>query len=89
MVMAPPPTHDSAVPLCFHGYLAFFYFTPHHDLLPHILSIHLSAVNSSAYPGIAPQSLNSSSKPLCLPGDLRPCPGYVWLRQGLSESHSI
>ena len=25
MVMAPPPTHDSAVSPCFHGYLAFFH----------------------------------------------------------------
>ena len=48
----------------------------HHNLLPHIPSIHLSAVNSSLRPGIAPQSLNSSSQPLCLPGDLHPCPGY-------------
>ena len=39
----------------------------HHDLLPHILSICLSAVNSSPCPGITPQSLNSSSQPLCLP----------------------
>ena len=38
-----------------------------HNLLPHIPSIHLSAVNSSPRPGIAPQSLNSSSQPLCLP----------------------
>ena len=48
----------------------------HHNLLPHIPSIHLSAVNSSLCPGIAPQSINSSSQPLCLPGDLHPCPGY-------------
>ena len=60
-----------------------------HHHLPHIPLICLSAVNSSPHLEIAPQSLNSSSKPLCLPGDLRPCPGYVWLRQGLSESHSI
>ena len=61
----------------------------HHSLLPHIPLICLSVVNSSASPGIAPQSLNSSSQPLCLPGDLHPYPGYVWLRQGLSDSHSI
>ena len=42
-----------------------------------------------ARPGIAPQSLNSSSQLLCLPRDLHPCPEYVWLQQGLSESHSI
>ena len=34
----------------------------HHDLHPHIPSIHLSAVNSSPRTGIAPQSLNSSSQ---------------------------
>ena len=34
-------------------------------------------------PGIAPQSLSSSSQLLCLLGDLRPCPGYVWLQQVL------
>ena len=61
----------------------------HHNLLPHIPSIHLSAVISSPCPGIAPQSLNSSSQPLCLPGDLCPCPGWVWLWQGLYDSHSI
>ena len=51
----------------------------HHSLLPHIPSIHLSAVNSSPHPGITPHSPNSSSQPLHLPGD--PCPslGYVWL----------
>ena len=56
----------------------------HHDLLPHILSIRLSLVNSSPCPGIAPQSLNSSSQPLPLPRDQCSCPGYVWLQQGLS-----
>ena len=54
----------------------------HHNLLPHIPSIHLSTVNSSPHPGIAPQSLNSSPQPLCHLG-------YVWLRQRLSDSHSI
>ena len=60
-----------------------------HSLLPHIPSIHLTPVNSSPCSGIAPQSPNSSSQPLHLPGDLCPCPGYVWLQQGLSDSHSI
>ena len=41
----------------------------HHNLLPHIPLIHLSTVNSSPWPGIAPQSLNSSSQLLCLPGE--------------------
>ena len=61
----------------------------HHNLLPHIPSICPSTVSSSPHPGIAPQSLKSSSQPLHLPGDLPPCPGYVWLWEGLSNSHSI
>ena len=61
----------------------------HHNLFPHIPSIRLSIVNSSPHPGIAPQSLYSSSQPLCLPGDLCPFPGYIWLWRGLSDSHSI
>ena len=32
----------------------------HHNLLPHIISIHLSVINNSPCPGIAPPSLNSS-----------------------------
>ena len=56
----------------------------HHILLPHIPFACLSAVNSSSCPGIAPRSLRSRSQLLSLPGDLCPCPGYVWLRQGLS-----
>ena len=60
----------------------------HHNLLPHIPSTSLSTINGSPHPGIAPESLNSSSQLLCLPGDLHPCLGYVWLWQGLSDSHS-
>ena len=48
------------------------------SLLPHIPSIRLSTVNGSPHPGIAPQSLNSSSPPLCLPGNQHSCWGiYV------------
>ena len=61
----------------------------HHDLLPYIPLICLSIVNSSPRTEIAPQSLNSSSQLLSLPGYLSPCSGYVWLQQGLSGSHSI
>ena len=53
----------------------------HHDLLPHIPSIHLSGVNSSPRPGIAPQSLSSSSQPPCLPGECVP----VWGLYGCSQ----
>ena len=89
MVMAPPPTPDSAVSPFFHGCLAFLYrhFPPQSP--PSHPSNCLSTVNSSPHPGTAPQSLNSSSQPLHIPGDLRPCSAYVWLRQGLSDSHSI
>ena len=41
-----------------------------HNLLPHIPPIRLSAVNSSPLRRIAPQSVNSSSQLLRLPGDL-------------------
>ena len=72
MVMAPPTVHDSAV-------AAWFSSTgiSHHDLLPHVPSIRLSTVNSSPRPGIALQSLNSSSQPLDLPGDQCSCRRYV------------
>ena len=81
LVMAPPPTRVSAVSPSMAAWLSSTGVS-HHSLLPHISSISLSAVNSSPCPGITPQSLNSSSQPL------RPL-GYVWLRQGLSDSHSI
>ena len=59
MVMSPPPMHyhlaSMAAQLSSKG-------IPHHNLFPHIPSVHLSAVNSSSPPGIAPQSLNSSSQ---------------------------
>ena len=51
----------------------------HHNLLPHMPSICLSAVNSSPHLGIDPQSLNSSSQTLHHLG-------CVWLWQGLSDS---
>ena len=86
MVMAPPPTHDSAV--LFASMTAWLSSTgiSHHSLLPHIPSICLSTVNSSPHPGIAPQSPKSSFQPLHLPGDLHPCLEYVWLWEGLSDS---
>ena len=86
MVMAPTLMHDSAVSSCFLGCLAFLHRLSHHNLLPHIPSISLSTVNSSPCPRIAPQSLNSSSQPLRLPGDPCPCLGYGWLPQGLPDS---
>ena len=66
---------------CFHGCLAFLHRHFHHNLLPHILSTCVSAVNSSPCPGVVPQSLNFSSQPLRLLVDLHPCPGNVWLHK--------
>ena len=72
--MAPPSPCDSTV-CCLASMAAWFSSTgiSHHDLLPHIPSLCVSAVNSSPHPGIAPQFLKSSSQPLCLLGHLHPC----------------
>ena len=77
--MAPSPVCDSAVSPCFHGCLTFLHrrFPPQSP--PSHPSIRLSTVNSSPCTGIAPQSLNSSSQPLPLPGDLHSCMAYVWI----------
>ena len=89
MVMVPPPTHDSAVLPCFHGCPSFLHrhfqpqSPPSHPLNPSLCS------QNSPRPGVVLQPLKSSSQPLCLPGDLHPCPGYIWLWQGLSDSHFI
>ena len=61
----------------------------HHNLLPQVPSVHLSTVNSRPCPGIVPQSVCFSCQLLCLLGDLHPCLGWVWLQQGLSDSHYI
>ena len=85
MVMAPPSVHDSAVSPCFHSCLAFLHWHfPPRSTSSHPLNPTLHINNSPGFE-IAPQSLNSSSQPPCLPGDQ----GYVWLRQGLFDSHSI
>ena len=89
MVMAPPPSVTQQYRLASMAAWLSSTSISHHNLLPHIPSIHLSAVNTSPRPGIAPQSLNSSSQLLHLPGHLCPCPGYVWLQQGLSDSFHL
>ena len=89
MMMAPPPMCDSAVLPCFHGCLAFLYgHFPPQSLLSHPL-ICLSIVNRSHCSWIAPQSLNSSSQLLCLPGALHPVWGMYGIQQGRSDSHYI
>ena len=57
----------------------------HHSLLPNIPSTGLSTVKSSPCPGIAPQSLKSSSQLLCLPGDQCSC----WGMYGCSKDYLI
>ena len=56
-----------------------FYREKRAGLSPPSLSLHLSlsVVNSSSYPGVTPQSLNSRSQLLCLLGYLCPCPEYL------------
>ena len=83
MVMAPPPLcviqqyrlASMAARLSSTG-------TSYHNRLPHIPSFHLSTINSNPSPGIAPQSLNPSSQPLHLPGDLHPCLGMYGCSKG-------
>ena len=86
-VMAPLSTHDSAISPCFYGCPAFFHrhFLPQPPPSPPF-DLALCS-QQQALPRITPQSLNSSSQMLHLPGDLHPCPGYVWLWQGLILIH--
>ena len=57
----------------------------HYSLLSQIPTICLSIIKSSPRPGIAPQSLNSSSQSLCLPGHLWP----VWSMYGCLKDYLI
>ena len=73
--MAPSPTRDSAVSPCFHSCLAFLHWHfPPRSTSSHPLNPTLHINNSPGFE-IAPQSLNSSSQPLCLPGDQHSCLG--------------
>ena len=89
MVMAPPPRMTQQYRLASMAAWLSSTGVSHHDLIPHIPLSRLSAVNSSPRPGIAPQPLNSSLQLLHLLKDLSPCPAYMWLQQGLYDSHSI
>ena len=76
-VMPAPTVHDSAASPCLHGCLAFLYrHFPSQSPTSHPLSPSFS-VNSSPCPGIAPQSLNSSSQLLHIWRDQHSCLGYV------------
>ena len=68
MVMAPPPRMTQQYRLASMAAWLSSTGISHQDLLPQIPSIHPSVIKSSPHPGIAPQSLNSSSQPLHLPG---------------------
>ena len=84
-VMTPAPT----LTLLYHGCPAFLHrrfpapppSSPPPDLALHSQQLPLRWACS--------RTLNSSSQLLDLPGDLNPCPGCVWLQQGLSDSHSV
>ena len=72
------PVCDSAVLSCFHGCQAFLHRPfPPQSPPSHPRDLSLCSQQQPS-PGVAPQSLNSSSQLLHLLGDLRPCPGYVW-----------
>ena len=86
VVMVPPLMCDSSVSSCFHGCLPFLHWHFPPQSPPSPPPIRLTAVNSSPHPGIALQSLNSSSQLLRLPVDHRCCPEYVWLWRRLSDS---
>ena len=83
VVMAPPLHVTQQYHLASMAARLFSTGISYHSLLPLIPLISLSTVNSSPCPGIAPQTLNSSSQLLHLLGDLLPCPGYIWLWQEL------
>ena len=85
MVIAPPPTRDSAVLFASMAVQLSCTGMSHHSLLPHIPLICLSTVNSSPHPGIAPQSLHDSSQQLHLPGHLLP----AWGMCGYSKDYLI
>ena len=71
--------HVSSVLSCFHGCLAFSTGMSHHNLLPHVPSVHLYTVNNNPRPRIMPHSPNSSSQQLHLPGN------PVWHMYGCSK----
>ena len=79
MAMAPPLTHDSAVSPFFHGCLVFLHrhFPPQSPPSP---PLHLRFCRKQQpSPWDCFTIPISSSQPLHLPGDLCPCPRYVWL----------
>ena len=82
MVMAPPTTCDSAVSPCFSGCLTFLHrhFPPVSSLtsLQSVCSQQQpSPWDCSTIPQLQLPATASSRTTLC------PCPGYVWLQQGL------
>ena len=87
MVMAAAPTSDSAISLASMAAWLSSTGMSHHNLPPPIPSIRLSVVNSNPYPGCS--TVPRLHLPAAEPSrGLHPCLGYVWLWQGLSDSHS-
>ena len=89
MVIALPPTRDSAVSLCCHGCLAFL----HRHFPPESPPSH--PLDSSLHNQQQPSPWDCSTVPKWqLPAAApsrasTPCLGYVWLQQGLFNSYSI
>ena len=80
MVMAPPPTRDSAVSPCFHGFLACL----HQHFPPRSPPSHPPNPSLHSQHQLLPWDCSTIPK-LWLPA----CLGSIWLQQGLSDSHSI
>ena len=89
MVMAPPATHEAAVSPCFHSCPAFLhrhFSPPSPPSFSFNLSLHSQQQPSPWDFSTIPKlqlSATVPSRALCS------CPGYVWLLQGLLDSHSI
>ena len=89
VVMAPSPTCDSAVLPCFHGFPAFLHrYFPPQSPPSHPLDVSFcsqqepSPWDCSTIPKLQLPAAAPSRGPASLSG-------YVWLWQGLSDSHSI
>ena len=82
IVMAPPPTCDTALSPCFRGCPAFLHRHFPWQSPPSNSPICLSAINSCPLPGIVPQSLNSRSTlsrgPVLLSGVCMAAARTVW-----------
>ena len=88
MVMAPPPRMTQQYRLASTAAWLSSTGLSHHNLLPHIPSTRPSSQQQPSAWGCS--TIPKHQLPAAAPStDLSPCPGNVWLWQGLSDSHSI